>query len=776
MDAIYLLRPELIESTYHHYRATGDRTWLAAGLKFLSAVESATQVECGHASVKNIATGELVSFLTLTLTLTRTLTLTLTLSLTLTRTRTRRNQVDSMPSFFLSETCKYLFLLFDDNNFVHDRGYIFSTEAHPFDPLQLRPAATNVSWQNAVRGGSGGSAGDNEPSTPAAERDPREMLSDKDTPLVTTTSNGLPLLPLSCVRRDWWNAGESSYKSRFVPISAAKPDGLRPSNTLSVPGEIRGEEWIRRLLAAKEAEPEQRDICLQSLPTGVESEGGTHSGAGGHAEASTALQSIDVNLGPLGEFSIDVYADGFVVSRLQDGNVMEISGVGNGVLLVRNTDEVGSSTLMDDGQGNAVTCTVEATDGSTGEVLDSVQCAVAAFGPTAFMSSHALASRRARKGGNANSKGDVNGGKRKSQEGEEEETLDEEREKVASNRRRISRITASGPFIALGAASGGKTSSSDKNPDAPGGGGDNDRKGCHAPERKDKWSAWRWLTSGGSVSPPSEKPQAWHGDVVLVDRGECMFEDKAVIAAKEGASALIVANTDDSLFVMVGKTADGVVAEEKEEEEEEEKRDESDEENRGQDQEDEEVPVSSDKEEHEREAESGSELTIPAVMVTSKSGERLRALLNKATSQGTTVHLDVEVQSNPMLLSSSTFGYTQYPQLFVRPRLIHVLGTGNWGVMLSSANGLEWQLFIASKKDIIASHLDKGIDVRTPELQRVCAKAHLAATASMGYQNLLKRQCPMYVTVGDIGLQLATLNVPGMGAMVTAQRSVEKKE
>lgn len=46
---------------------------------------------------------------------------------------------DSMPSFFLSETCKYLYLLFDETNFVHERPYIFSTEAHPFDPTQLPP-------------------------------------------------------------------------------------------------------------------------------------------------------------------------------------------------------------------------------------------------------------------------------------------------------------------------------------------------------------------------------------------------------------------------------------------------------------------------------------------------------------------------------------------------------------------------------------------------------------------------------------------------------------
>lgn len=61
-----------------------------------------------------------------------------------------------MESFFLAETTKYLYLLFDTNNFIHNQGqegtiietphgecivdsggYIFNTEAHPIDPGAL---------------------------------------------------------------------------------------------------------------------------------------------------------------------------------------------------------------------------------------------------------------------------------------------------------------------------------------------------------------------------------------------------------------------------------------------------------------------------------------------------------------------------------------------------------------------------------------------------------------------------------------------------------------
>lgn len=41
---------------------------------------------------------------------------------------------DRMPSYFLAETCKYLYLLFDEDNFVlKDDSYLFSTESHLFN-------------------------------------------------------------------------------------------------------------------------------------------------------------------------------------------------------------------------------------------------------------------------------------------------------------------------------------------------------------------------------------------------------------------------------------------------------------------------------------------------------------------------------------------------------------------------------------------------------------------------------------------------------------------
>jgi ER degradation enhancer, mannosidase alpha-like 1 len=42
---------------------------------------------------------------------------------------------DKMESFFLAETLKYLYLLFDEDNFVNKNPYTFNTEGHIF-PLR----------------------------------------------------------------------------------------------------------------------------------------------------------------------------------------------------------------------------------------------------------------------------------------------------------------------------------------------------------------------------------------------------------------------------------------------------------------------------------------------------------------------------------------------------------------------------------------------------------------------------------------------------------------
>eukprot|EP00615_Pteridomonas_danica_P011828 CAMPEP_0114333130 /NCGR_PEP_ID=MMETSP0101-20121206/3554_1 /TAXON_ID=38822 ORGANISM="Pteridomonas danica, Strain PT" /NCGR_SAMPLE_ID=MMETSP0101 /ASSEMBLY_ACC=CAM_ASM_000211 /LENGTH=1141 /DNA_ID=CAMNT_0001464055 /DNA_START=1072 /DNA_END=4497 /DNA_ORIENTATION=+ len=96
---MYPLRPELIESIYLMHQATHDDSWLWAGQDMMTSLQKYTKTKCGYATIKNMATLELG---------------------------------EEMPSYYLAETLKYLYLLYDPNNFIHKKPYIFSTEAHPF--------------------------------------------------------------------------------------------------------------------------------------------------------------------------------------------------------------------------------------------------------------------------------------------------------------------------------------------------------------------------------------------------------------------------------------------------------------------------------------------------------------------------------------------------------------------------------------------------------------------------------------------------------------------
>ena len=93
-------RPEFIESTYYLYRATQDPWYFHVGEMVLRDIKRRCWTRCGWASIQNVLTGE---------------------------------QVDRMESFFLGETAKYLFLLFDPTHPLNhiDEPFVFTTEGHP---------------------------------------------------------------------------------------------------------------------------------------------------------------------------------------------------------------------------------------------------------------------------------------------------------------------------------------------------------------------------------------------------------------------------------------------------------------------------------------------------------------------------------------------------------------------------------------------------------------------------------------------------------------------
>ncbi|KAF5355355.1 hypothetical protein D9758_006099 [Tetrapyrgos nigripes] len=97
----YLLRPETLESLYIMWRVTGDSKWRNRGWRIFEALERHTKTPYGYASLR---TTEVVP----------------------------PSKEDDMPSYFLAETLKYLYLMFTNEDPISLDKWVFNTEAHPF--------------------------------------------------------------------------------------------------------------------------------------------------------------------------------------------------------------------------------------------------------------------------------------------------------------------------------------------------------------------------------------------------------------------------------------------------------------------------------------------------------------------------------------------------------------------------------------------------------------------------------------------------------------------
>jgi mannosidase alpha-like ER degradation enhancer 2 len=94
----YQLRPEIMESAYYLHRFTKDPRYLQMGRRFFEDLVARCRTADGYTILKNVATGE---------------------------------KGDLMPSYFLAETLKYLYLIFAPDTTLDFDRVVFNTEAHP---------------------------------------------------------------------------------------------------------------------------------------------------------------------------------------------------------------------------------------------------------------------------------------------------------------------------------------------------------------------------------------------------------------------------------------------------------------------------------------------------------------------------------------------------------------------------------------------------------------------------------------------------------------------
>lgn len=110
----YPLRPEFVESNYYIYRATQDPFYLQVGKGIMNDLQKFYKTKCGYAGIHDVRNGV---------------------------------QQDRMETFFLSETVKYLYLLFTPGHPLNSEfsNFVFSTEAHPmwYDSYVLKHASVS---------------------------------------------------------------------------------------------------------------------------------------------------------------------------------------------------------------------------------------------------------------------------------------------------------------------------------------------------------------------------------------------------------------------------------------------------------------------------------------------------------------------------------------------------------------------------------------------------------------------------------------------------------
>lgn len=110
MSEKYYLRPEAIESVFYMWRVTGDVKWRDQGWDMvksilkLTAIKDSSGQTVGYSGVKDVNDDS----------------------------GNKDNLADVAESFWMAETLKYSYLLFDDFDRISLDDYVFNTEAHPF--------------------------------------------------------------------------------------------------------------------------------------------------------------------------------------------------------------------------------------------------------------------------------------------------------------------------------------------------------------------------------------------------------------------------------------------------------------------------------------------------------------------------------------------------------------------------------------------------------------------------------------------------------------------
>ena len=100
-NEVSILRPEALESVFYMYRISGDEYWRSAGWKMAASILQHTRTMYGASAIRDV-------------------------------TALPPAFSDEMESFWLAETLKYAWLLFDNEDAWSLDDWVLNTEAHLF--------------------------------------------------------------------------------------------------------------------------------------------------------------------------------------------------------------------------------------------------------------------------------------------------------------------------------------------------------------------------------------------------------------------------------------------------------------------------------------------------------------------------------------------------------------------------------------------------------------------------------------------------------------------
>ncbi|KAG6844318.1 hypothetical protein H0H87_007848 [Tephrocybe sp. NHM501043] len=100
-SSAYILRPEVLESNFYAWRATGDRKYLDRAASAVQSFNQFLQTPTGYAGLNDV-------------------------------NNVKSTKIDDTESFWFAEVLKYLYLTFDDPKNISLDEYVFNTEAHPY--------------------------------------------------------------------------------------------------------------------------------------------------------------------------------------------------------------------------------------------------------------------------------------------------------------------------------------------------------------------------------------------------------------------------------------------------------------------------------------------------------------------------------------------------------------------------------------------------------------------------------------------------------------------